>query len=52
MADGTETSDEPEVTPPKFIDVVKKVIQNFGNVGESEVRVAKMFLTNQSTGFR
>lgn len=39
LADGTETPEAPEVTPPMFIEVVKKVIQNFGNMGESEVCV-------------
>ena len=38
LADGSETSDAPDVTPPKFIEVVKSVIRNFGNVGEAEVR--------------
>ncbi|CAN0141385.1 unnamed protein product, partial [Hapterophycus canaliculatus] len=32
LADGTETSDAPEVTPPKFIEAVKAIIRNFGNV--------------------
>lgn len=37
MADGSETDSAPEVTPPKFIEMVKSVIRNFGNVGEAEV---------------
>lgn len=37
LADGTETSDAPDVTPPRFIEAVKGIIRNFGNVGESEV---------------
>lgn len=40
LADGTETSDAPDVTPPKFIEVVKSVIRNFGNVGEAELGFA------------
>eukprot|EP00904_Undaria_pinnatifida_P013549 jgi/Undpi1/9324/HiC_scaffold_26.g11782.m1 len=40
LADGSETSDAPDVTPPKFIEVVKSVIRNFGNVGEAEVGFA------------
>ncbi|CAM9849825.1 unnamed protein product, partial [Sphacelaria rigidula] len=37
LADGKETEEAPEVTPPKFIEVVKAVIRNFGNMGEAEV---------------
>ncbi|CAM9504245.1 unnamed protein product [Ascophyllum nodosum] len=40
LADGSETSEAPEVTPPKFIEVVKGVIRNFGNVGEAETGFA------------
>eukprot|EP00903_Cladosiphon_okamuranus_P011527 g10854.t1 len=41
LTDGTETSDAPDVTPPKFIEAVKGIIRNFGNVGESELGFAQ-----------
>ncbi|CAN0139037.1 unnamed protein product [Pylaiella littoralis] len=40
-AEGTETSDAPDVTPPRFIEAVKGIIRNFGNVGESELGFAQ-----------
>ncbi|CBJ31091.1 conserved unknown protein [Ectocarpus siliculosus] len=41
LADGSETSEAPDVAPPKFIETVKGIIRNFGNVGESELGFAQ-----------
>ncbi|CAN0104027.1 unnamed protein product, partial [Ectocarpus fasciculatus] len=41
LADGSETSEAPDVAPPKFIEAVKSIIRNFGNVGESELGFAQ-----------
>ncbi|CAM9422076.1 unnamed protein product, partial [Choristocarpus tenellus] len=37
---GEETSDKPDVEPPQFLEVVRSLMSNFGNIGESEVGFA------------